>query len=52
MNGNIQSDWVQDIDPDKHQIFYTSAPSGCPNNNVGLAWLEQVFNRYTKAKAR
>jgi hypothetical protein len=51
-NGNIQSDWVQDIDPDKHKVFYTSAPSGWSNNDVGLAWLEQVFDRYTKVKAR
>jgi hypothetical protein len=52
MNGNIQSDWVQDIYLDKHQVFYTSASSGWSNNDVGLAWLEQVFDRHTKAKAR
>jgi hypothetical protein len=52
MNGNIQSTWVQDIDPAQHQVFYTSSLTGWSNNDIGLAWLEQVFDRYTKAKAR
>jgi hypothetical protein len=51
MNGVIQSNWVQDIEP-KHQVFYTSSHSGCSNNDIGLAWLEQVFDRHTKKKAR
>ena len=51
MNGVIQSNWVQDIKP-KHQVFYTSSPSGWSNNDIGLAWLEQVFDRHTKKKAR
>ncbi|KAH5621133.1 hypothetical protein HBI60_254160 [Parastagonospora nodorum] len=29
-----------------------SSPSGWTNNEIGLAWLEQVFNRYTKKRAR
>jgi hypothetical protein len=33
-------------------VFITSTPSGWSNNDVGLAWLEQVFNRYTREKAR
>jgi hypothetical protein len=27
-------------------------PTGWTNNEIGLAWLKQVFNRFTKAKAR
>jgi hypothetical protein len=30
----------------------TSSPSGWTNNDIGLAWLEQVFDRFTKDKAR
>ena len=29
-----------------------SSPTGWTNNDIGLAWLEQVFDRYTKPKAR
>jgi hypothetical protein len=28
------------------------SPSGWTNNDIGLAWLEQVFDCFTKAKAR
>jgi hypothetical protein len=51
-NGNIQSTWVQDINPEQHNVFVTSSPSGWSNNEIGLAWLEQVFDRNTKEKAR
>jgi len=51
-NKAIQSDWVEDIKAGKHNVFITSSPSGWTNNDIGLAWLEQVFDRYTKAKAQ
>ena len=48
----IQSTWVEDIEPVKHSVFVTATPSGWKNDEVGLAWLEQVFDRYTREKAR
>jgi hypothetical protein len=30
----------------------SSSPTGWTNNDIELAWLEQVFNRKTKQKAR
>ncbi|RYN74719.1 hypothetical protein AA0120_g12237 [Alternaria tenuissima] len=33
-------------------VFLANSPSGWTNNELGLAWLEQVFDRHTKAKAR
>jgi hypothetical protein len=48
----IQSNWVQDIDAEKHSVHVSVSPSGWTNNDIGLAWLEQVFDRYTKDKAR
>jgi hypothetical protein len=50
--GAIQSSLVEDIDAEKHSEFFTSSTSGWTNNALGLAWLEQVFDRYTKKKAR
>ena len=38
--------------PPEHKTFFTSSPSGWTNNELGLAWLEQVFDRETKAKTR
>jgi hypothetical protein len=33
-------------------MLVSSSPSGWTNNKIGLAWLEQVFDRCTKSKAR
>ena len=51
-NSTIQSHWVADIEAGTHSIHVASSPTGWTNNDIGLAWLEQVFDRYTKAKAR
>jgi hypothetical protein len=51
-NSTIQSRWVADIEPGKHLVHVASSPTGWTNNDLGLAWLEQVFDRYTKEKAR
>ena len=48
----VRSSWVEDIEVGKHTAFITTSPSGWTNNDIGLAWLEQVFDRYTKKKAR
>jgi hypothetical protein len=48
----IQSSWVDAIKVAKHDVFVTSSPSGWTNNDIELAWLEQVFNRQTKKKAQ
>jgi hypothetical protein len=50
-NKGIQSTWVEDIKAGEHEVFITSSPSGWTNNDIGLAWLEQVFDRCTKEKA-
>jgi hypothetical protein len=48
----IQSSWVDDVEVGKHQVFFSYSPTGWSNDDIGLAWLERVFQRYTKAKAR
>ena len=48
----LQQSWVEDLDAGKDSIFTTATPSGWYNDEVGLAWLEQVFDRETAAKAR
>jgi hypothetical protein len=48
----IQSSWVDDLVAEQHEIFVSHSPSGWSNDETGLAWLHQVFERNTKAKAR
>jgi hypothetical protein len=49
--GTIRSTWVEDIKAGEHDVFISSSESGWSNNNVGLAWLEQVFDRCTKQRS-
>jgi hypothetical protein len=51
-NCTLQASWVPQIKAGKHDVFVSSSPTGWTNNDIGLAWLEQVFNRETKQKAR
>ena len=51
-SGSIQDSWLQAFDPEDHQARFASSPTGWTNNDIGLAWLKQVFDRNTKAKAR
>ena len=46
----LQSSWVEEIS--SHGVFITSSASGWSNNEIGLQWLIQVFDRCTKKKAR
>ena len=48
----LQSSWVDAVETYKHQLFFANSASGWTNNELGLAWLEQVFQRFTKEKAR
>ena len=49
---DVQSSWVHKIEAGKHSIHFTTSPNGWTNNDLGLTWLQQVFDRYTKPKAR
>ncbi|KAF7570014.1 hypothetical protein PtrM4_100160 [Pyrenophora tritici-repentis] len=50
--GALRSGWVEDVEVNKHNVFVATSPSGWSNDNLGLAWLEQVFDRSTRKKAR
>jgi hypothetical protein len=50
--GELRNTWVSDVEVGKHQVFMATSPSGWSNNELGLAWLEQVFNRSSQEKAR
>jgi hypothetical protein len=49
---DLRSGWVHNREPGKHKIVSDTSPSGWTNNDLGLAWIEQVFDRLTKGKAR
>jgi hypothetical protein len=49
---NVQSTWLSDLDKKTHSVHTAVSSTGWSNDDSGLGWIEQVFNRYTKKKAR
>jgi hypothetical protein len=43
---------LSDVIKEKYLVFTAVSSSGWTNDDAGLGWIEQVFNRYTKKKAR
>ena len=48
----VQASWIHSVDPEKHSIYFTTSANGLTDNDLGPTWLEQVFHRHTKGKAR
>ncbi|KAK1912811.1 hypothetical protein P3342_004747 [Pyrenophora teres f. teres] len=48
----IQPSLVRELQPDLQDVFVAKSTSGWTNSELGLAWLEQIFNRFTIDKAR
>ncbi|KAF7571799.1 Membrane-bound metallopeptidase [Pyrenophora tritici-repentis] len=44
--GAIRLSWVEDIKAGEHEVFVSSSPTGWSNDNIGLAWLEQVHGSH------
>ena len=43
---------MEDVKVGEHMAFFGVSGSGWSNNALGLTWLQQVFKRFTAAKAR
>ncbi|KAK1918706.1 hypothetical protein P3342_001755 [Pyrenophora teres f. teres] len=39
----IQSSWVSELQAEIHEVFVANSTSGWTNNELGLAWLEQIL---------
>jgi hypothetical protein len=48
----LQANWTRDVDPKKHSLYLGVSPTGWTNDDLGVAWLKQVFDPATKRKAR
>jgi hypothetical protein len=51
-SSRLQSGWVDAVEIGKHEVFFLNSPTERSNNNIDLAWLQQVFERFRKQKAR
>jgi len=51
-SGNLQDTWLDDFNSEEHTCHFASSASGWTNEDLGYSWLVNVFDRYTKRKAR
>jgi len=43
-SSTLQDSWLEDFDPDEHDCNFIASPSGWTNNEIGLAWLINIFD--------
>ena len=48
----LQDSWVDSVELGRHNASFSTSPNGWTSDKLGVAWLEDVFNPATKAKAR
>lgn len=49
--GNLQTSWLQDFEPGKHNCYFSSTSSGFTNEELAFDWLVSVFDKNTRKKA-
>ena len=49
--GPLRTSWVDDVQLGQHNASFSTSPNGWTNDKLGVAWLEEVFDKYTKKKA-
>jgi hypothetical protein len=50
--GDLQDSWLQNYDPSEHPCWFASSPNGWTNDELGVSWLQSLFNKETAAKAK
>ena len=50
-SGDLQDSWLEDYDDSSTEADFAALQKGWTNENLGISWLDTVFNRYTKEKA-
>ena len=52
VSGDVQNTWVTEVNPIDHNVHFASTATGWTNENLGFEWLTNIFDRFTKEKAR
>jgi hypothetical protein len=51
-SGNLQDTWLQDYKPEEHPCWFASSPNGWTSDELGLSWLQSLFDPQTSEKAK
>jgi hypothetical protein len=52
VSGNLQDTWLQDYEPEEHPCWFASSPNGWTSDELGLSWLQSLFDPQTSDKAK
>lgn len=52
VSGDLQDTWLQDYDSDEHPCWFASSPNGWTSDELGLSWLQSLFDTQTVGKAK
>ena len=47
----MQDTWLDDFDESQECAYFAVSPKGWTNDQLGVSWLEKVFDRHTKKTA-
>jgi hypothetical protein len=48
---DVRLSWLEDFEPANRGAYFACSENGWSNDDLGVNWLERVFNRETKEKA-
>jgi hypothetical protein len=51
-SGEMQDTWLEGYEPEKHSCQFSASPTGWTTDEHGFSWLQGVFDKETKDKAR
>jgi hypothetical protein len=51
-SGTIRDSWLQDFDFEQHNCWFSSSPNGWTSDELGLKWLESLFQKESRESAR
>ena len=51
-SGEIMDTWLDDYDQDGEMAFFATSQKGWSNEDLGMYWLEHIFDRFTREKAQ
>ncbi len=43
--------WLDNFDDEKGIVYFAISEKGWSNENIGLYWVEYIFDRYKKGKS-
>jgi hypothetical protein len=52
VSGNLQDTWLEDYKPEEHTCWFASSPNGWTSDELGLSWLQILFDPQTPDKAK